>query len=301
MLIKTGYTEHDEKSSQLSPIHSDRLMTIFSASLDQGIHQGTISFREGYEGVMKEHLKQLLRDSIASTALLGHKMVSLPGDIPSGVNHSANSSELRTWLSPGSSKTLPIVDWDIPLKSKEGQTSLSRTQETEGATQGLDHPTSTEWVNPNALQSERLKTSSNPFTISPEREFALDQISLTIHDTPTETQREERGWSRDSMDVLDNNAAHEGSGSTDERASPQPTVDSNRLNAFIVCSKCEKRFTRKGDLRRHEASTHGLAPAIYNCPIPRCPKSTGPGYSRLDKLREHLWKKHGDLGYTKRA
>jgi hypothetical protein len=32
-----------------------------------------------------------------------------------------------------------------------------------------------------------------------------------------------------------------------------------------------------------------------------CNKSEGVGYTRKDKLTEHLWKKHGNLGYVKRT
>jgi hypothetical protein len=37
------------------------------------------------------------------------------------------------------------------------------------------------------------------------------------------------------------------------------------------------------------------------CHVQGCPKSNGAGYKRKDKLTEHLWKKHADLGFVKRV
>jgi hypothetical protein len=66
---------------------------------------------------------------------------------------------------------------------------------------------------------------------------------------------------------------------------------------------CSVAFNRDGDRIRHEASVHGLNQVfqLYLCPIAECPKSWGAGYTRKDKLTEHMWKKHGDLGFVKRV
>ena len=65
------------------------------------------------------------------------------------------------------------------------------------------------------------------------------------------------------------------------------------------CSFCMSSFTRDADRVRHENTTH--LGQIHLCPIAGCVKSRGRGYSRADKVTEHLWKKHGDLGYVKRT
>lgn len=62
---------------------------------------------------------------------------------------------------------------------------------------------------------------------------------------------------------------------------------------------CTRSFKRSSDRIRHENSIHASATGLHICPIPGCRKSQDGGYSRRDKLTEHLWKKHADLGYTK--
>lgn len=70
--------------------------------------------------------------------------------------------------------------------------------------------------------------------------------------------------------------------------------------ARIPCSQgCAITFSRDSDRVRHEQVKHGNRP-LYLCEIPGCAKSVGTGYTRKDKLTEHMWKKHAALGYTKR-
>jgi len=60
-------------------------------------------------------------------------------------------------------------------------------------------------------------------------------------------------------------------------------------------------FKRDSDRIRHEAAIHGINQGLYLCPVNGCSKSQGIGYTRKDKLTEHLWKKHGNLGFVKRT
>jgi len=71
----------------------------------------------------------------------------------------------------------------------------------------------------------------------------------------------------------------------------------------VACTHCPQTFVRDYDRVRHENSKHnnGPAPAARVCLINGCPKSQGGGYTRADKLTEHMWKKHAALGYTKRT
>jgi hypothetical protein len=62
---------------------------------------------------------------------------------------------------------------------------------------------------------------------------------------------------------------------------------------------CRQTFKRDADRSRHEQSVHFKSPGLHLCPIAGCPKSYGKGYSRLDKVTEHLWRKHANLGFTK--
>jgi hypothetical protein len=67
------------------------------------------------------------------------------------------------------------------------------------------------------------------------------------------------------------------------------------------CGHCSQSFKRDCDRGRHERSVHSPAYGRFLCPIAGCPRSQGAGYCRADKVKEHLWKKHRDLGYVKGA
>jgi hypothetical protein len=71
----------------------------------------------------------------------------------------------------------------------------------------------------------------------------------------------------------------------------------------IPCNQfgCFVTFRRDPDRVRHEAAVHGINQALHLCPVFGCNKSQGRGYTRKDKLTEHMWKKHGNLGYVKRT
>jgi hypothetical protein len=62
---------------------------------------------------------------------------------------------------------------------------------------------------------------------------------------------------------------------------------------------CTKTFKRDYERVRHGNSMHVNTQGAHLCPIAGCSKSQGKGYSRPDKVTEHLWKKHGNLGYAK--
>ncbi|PMD30069.1 hypothetical protein L207DRAFT_520459 [Hyaloscypha variabilis F] len=70
---------------------------------------------------------------------------------------------------------------------------------------------------------------------------------------------------------------------------------------FCTQSPCPITFKRDTDRIRHEAAVHGINKATYLYHVVGCDKSHGVGYTRKDKLTEHLWKKHADLGFVKRA
>ena len=99
---------------------------------------------------------------------------------------------------------------------------------------------------------------------------------------------------------------------TEAQVFPVPTALQNQPNlvpqlparaSTFACAhgNCNQAFGRKSDLARHRKSVHGVNHIKFFCHIPGCSKGRGhgEGYSRDDKLTEHLWKKHGNLGYTK--
>jgi len=81
---------------------------------------------------------------------------------------------------------------------------------------------------------------------------------------------------------------------------PQSLLDSD---IPVPCHQfgCFATFKRDPDRIRHEAAVHGINKATYLCHVVGCNKSQGVGYTRKDKLTEHLWKKHGNLGFVKRT
>jgi hypothetical protein len=84
-----------------------------------------------------------------------------------------------------------------------------------------------------------------------------------------------------------------------------PPAIATQAPVSIQCTVlgCSATFKREPDRVRHEAAVHGINQLLqlYLCPVNGCPKSQGSGYTRKDKLTEHLWKKHGNLGYVKRV
>ena len=82
-------------------------------------------------------------------------------------------------------------------------------------------------------------------------------------------------------------------------ANAAPTLGPNLCNQRFPCSNCSQTFKRDKDRIRHENNVHQLT--IHLCPVVGCVKNLGPGYSRADKVTEHLWKAHGNLGYVKRT
>ena len=91
--------------------------------------------------------------------------------------------------------------------------------------------------------------------------------------------------------------------SPNRRSRPHSASARSQCQAMgpIQCAyaPCTRRFRRISDRIRHESSVHLNIQGTHLCPIAGCAKSQGAGYSRGDKVTEHLWKKHGDLGYTK--
>jgi hypothetical protein len=79
-------------------------------------------------------------------------------------------------------------------------------------------------------------------------------------------------------------------------------ADPAPIRGAIRCSVpwCPMTFKRKHEQTRHEASVHSINQGVHRCPVIGC-SSYGRGYSRRDKLTEHMWKKHANLGYTKRV
>ncbi|KAE8448928.1 hypothetical protein EG329_008724 [Mollisiaceae sp. DMI_Dod_QoI] len=81
---------------------------------------------------------------------------------------------------------------------------------------------------------------------------------------------------------------------------PAPAVAQVATSFACTEASCPATFSRGTDRIRHETSVHGINGGLHFCHVQGCPKSQGMGYKRRDKLTEHMWKKHADLGYVKR-
>jgi hypothetical protein len=57
---------------------------------------------------------------------------------------------------------------------------------------------------------------------------------------------------------------------------------------------CARTFNRTFNLFRHNVLAHGQPRVRYLCPLAGCRHSLGEGFSRHDKLREHMRKVHGN-------
>jgi hypothetical protein len=89
-----------------------------------------------------------------------------------------------------------------------------------------------------------------------------------------------------------------------DSASPmQDALPSTDQYPTIQCTQagCLATFSRETDRIRHQTAIHRTNHGVHLCLILGCVKAQGRGYSRADKVTEHLWKKHGDLGYVKRV
>jgi hypothetical protein len=56
---------------------------------------------------------------------------------------------------------------------------------------------------------------------------------------------------------------------------------------------------RPSDHGRNNQTVHGINRGTHRCPVANCVKSQGGGYSRADRLKEHMWEKNADLAYVK--
>jgi hypothetical protein len=84
---------------------------------------------------------------------------------------------------------------------------------------------------------------------------------------------------------------------------PVPATAQTRARGTMPCTApwCLMTFKRKHERDRHAASVHGTNHRLYLCHVNGCPKNRGTPFSRQDKLTEHMWKKHGNMGYAKRV
>jgi hypothetical protein len=181
---------------------------------------------------------------------------------------------------------------------------------------------------PSTIKSTQLSS------ILSTEDFDVDSAASTHWPSPSSTSSVTGNWEPDvtptSLDINDvwdcgfSNSVSEGTWAEGDRSSDStqscwqlshaplvPETVSATLNVKpptqaqpptrFLCGHCIKSFKRDSDRFRHERSIHSSTYGRFVCPITGCPSSQGAGYCRADKVKEHLWKKHRDLGYVKGA
>lgn len=156
---------------------------------------------------------------------------------------------------------------------------------------GLFPSTSIDIANLQASPTFYEQLPSYAFDGSEIRHFLFGPNGLT--EEPVE---EALLWSGPNIGLFSNTSA-----SLEIQQAPPALYQQLPLPGFPCQLGCGKTFKRDADRARHENSrVHRIVQGHHLCPITGCRKSQGIGFSRSDKVTEHLWKKHADLGYKKR-
>jgi hypothetical protein len=175
------------------------------------------------------------------------------------------------------------------------------------------------WSEDNAIRGRLWLASFGPdFNISP---FSSPKGSVEIQQAPVglspapqqllplwseENVFHRQSWPAFFASDFDASAFPDPSGSVATQQAPlglPPALEQPPPPQSFPCAQpgCTESFKRDSDRTRHQNTVHSARQGLHLCPVPTCPKSYGAGYSRADKVTEHLWKKHADLGYTKRV
>jgi len=152
-----------------------------------------------------------------------------------------------------------------------------------------------------------------PFPVLPSSNEIFDfseSLPLTAHLTGSLLidfiDDETFGFNNSSI-ALDLNSPDRGSSVVSPQSITQsavtPTHNHNSLTRTIACRfpGCDLLFKRDYERNRHEDSVHLHVPGLYVCEVRGCRKNTDGGYKRADKLTEHMWRAHADMGFVKRG
>ena len=79
---------------------------------------------------------------------------------------------------------------------------------------------------------------------------------------------------------------------------PPATIAGSKTNATHKCGveDCDKAFFNKSDLVRHH-QTHKSGPRTHDCLAEGCPRRGLKGFWRADKFRDHMARKHPEIGF----
>jgi hypothetical protein len=190
-----------------------------------------------------------------------------------------------------SAASLPIVfndDMTINDPTLYGNGSGEALDYVEGLTIGLPRFANPSLLNGAEFPAADYPVMNNDHTLSPHAPYSQGQFMCTQADqTPF------------LPNVNGGPIANVGLGAPVQTVAP--TAERHASAAIFPCTHpgCNRTFKRRSDCIRHNTTVHGANQGLHLCPIAGCVKSQGAGYCRPDKVTEHLWKKHADLGYTK--
>ena len=79
---------------------------------------------------------------------------------------------------------------------------------------------------------------------------------------------------------------------------PPATIAGSKTNATRKCGveDCDKAFFNKSDLVRH-LQTHKSGPRTHDCLAEGCPRRGLKGFWRADKFKDHMDRKHPEIGF----
>jgi hypothetical protein len=167
-----------------------------------------------------------------------------------------------------------------------------------------------EQINANASYSKiqaSVLYSSNPagneYLMQPSQDLSQEQMDLQMFST--EMQPRSDFYPHNSDDTSTWNIARNPDTQNASIQPPYPIVglpvvlstNSPQLQPLtdrFPCTRpgCPRTFRRISDRRRHSESVHSTDKGRYICHHAGCRKNKFPGYSRPDKLHEHLREKH---------
>ncbi|KAL8682363.1 MAG: hypothetical protein Q9186_001553 [Xanthomendoza sp. 1 TL-2023] len=76
---------------------------------------------------------------------------------------------------------------------------------------------------------------------------------------------------------------------------PVPTKENNAEKKFVCdVAECNKAYSRYADMTRH-LDSHKTGPRAHDCVASRCPRKGMKGFWRLDKLKDHMDRKHPEI------
>jgi hypothetical protein len=202
----------------------------------------------------------------------------------------SSTIDARTGFSNHDFPALPSLDNVLALESELSTSLLNPSLLWDNNDQPIDQNIPSGGYDPSNMPSS-LANGFGPWISQTQDPFAMNvEDSLSISFIPEPSIAGEKVNLESS------------SKSMSEQVTETDTVVSTETpGKRIPCDQpgCNLTFSRHSDQIRHRDTVHQASQTVRLCPVAGCTKSRGRGYSRDDKITEHLWRKHPELGYKK--